>query len=131
MCDSVVDGPARSKLADGLMRALTLSAVECEDKESECKTIVVQLMLKRMQAVPELALMSTTAGGTAQLVAEALRAGEGAVQPDLLDALRGAAGAVLPMDAVQESPQPEAPAPAEAQQTVVRTIPLSANRTPF
>ena len=37
-----------------------------------------------MQAAPELALMSTAAGGAAQLVAEALRAGEGAVRPDLL-----------------------------------------------
>ena len=74
------------------------------------------------QAVPELALMSTTAGGAAQLVAEALRAGEGAVRPDLLDALRGAAGAVLPMDAVQESPQPAPEAPAAAQQTVVRVV---------
>ncbi len=64
--------------------------------------------------------MSTTAGGTAQLVAEALRVGEGAVRPDLMDALRGAADAVLPMDAVQESPQPAAPAPAEGQQTLVR-----------
>ncbi len=66
--------------------------------------------------------MSTAAGGTAPLVAEALRAGEGAVRPDLLQALRGAAGAVLPMDAVQEAPQPEPPAHQAAQQTVVRAF---------
>ena len=76
-----------------------------------------------VQAVPELALMSTAAGGTAQLVAEALRAGEGAVRPDLLQALRGAAAAVLPMDAVQESQaQPPPPASETAQQTVVRPL---------
>ena len=74
------------------------------------------------QLIPELALMSTAAGGTAPLVAEALRAGEGAVRPDLLQALRGAAGAVLPMDAVQEAPQPEPPAHQAAQQTVVRAF---------
>ena len=74
------------------------------------------------QPVPELALMSTAAGGTAPLVAEALRAGEGAVRPDLLQDLRGAAGAVLPMDAVQEAPQPEPPAHQAAQQTVVRAF---------
>ena len=71
------------------------------------------------QPVPELALMSTVVGGTAPLVAEALRVGEGAVRPDLLHALRGAAAAVLPMDAVQEAPQPEPPAHQAAQQTVV------------
>ena len=74
----------------------------------------------RAQAVPELALMSTGAGGAAQLVAEALRAGEGAVRPDLLQALRGAAAAVLPMDAVQESAQPPEPTSEAAQHTVVR-----------
>ena len=70
--------------------------------------------------------MSTAAGGTAQLVAEALRAGEGAVRPDLLRALRGAAGAVLPIDAVQEAPREEEPAHQAAQQTVVRGLPLAA-----
>lgn len=68
-------------------------------------------------------MLSTGADGTAQLVSEALRAGEGAVRPELLAALRAAAAAVLPMDAVRDGGAAAAPPPAVVRQTMVRIGP--------
>lgn len=78
------------------------------------------------QAVTELAMLSTGANGSAQLVSETLRAAEGAVRPELLAALRATAAAVLPMDAVRESSAAATPPPAVVRKTMVGSLPSSA-----